>query len=220
MGFAYEEGLRSWSGRRVEKHNFMLIGIEPDALLNICDTFRTAPREDLSQILLDQAGFPWVHPFEIAWEKDQDEARSRGLFDLLWHRRALNRDPVVSAQDFAGFDVLLDAARRIDVEAATLLGHVDGNNPANPRRAEGPRWWSEWHRATASKTGGWLEAEEVRTLHGRWHLVSEPEVEEACLEELGATYTGPGCWALLDEFGGFFAQCACEDRSVLVEVDL
>ena len=208
------------SARALSLRTFSLLGIVADDIVSLTRTFETAGPDELVATLRDEAGHPWAaHAFEDAWATDPAEARRRGLFDLVWHRRALQIDPFMAARDFAGFDVLLDAARRVSPAAAELLAHVDGNSPDNPRAQHGPPWWEAWHGAAATQPGGWLELDEVRALSDAWSSLATPEVEEACLGALGVAFTHPGCWTLLWDLGGFFAQCASEGRVVVVEVD-
>lgn len=206
--------------RPIERHTFCLIGIVPAEIEKIGDMFAQADRDELSRTLLEQAGLPWAKSFEDMWETGEQEARQRGLFDLLWHRRALAIDPVLNAPNFSGFDVLLTVAKQCDPQLADLIAQIDGNNSSNPRRREGPKWWSVWHRATGSPSGGWLDVEEAAAIHERWPKFATAEIEEACLEMQGLPYTHPGCWALMGDFGGFFAQCSSERRAVVGEVGL
>lgn len=208
------------SSRRVELRSFGLVGVVPEPILDIVRRFRESDLNELKSLLRTEAGHPWAaHSLEDGWREDEDEARRRGLFDLIWHRRALQTDPFLAAHDFAGFDVLLDAAHQVAPDVADLLAHLDGSDPENPRAADGPEWWSAWHTAAMTQPGGWLGHEEVKALCDSWWKVSTPEVEENCLALLGATYTHPGCWSLLSDLGGFFAQCSSENRVVVVEVD-
>jgi len=216
MGVDDSNGLRP-----SERHNFCLIGLIPDQIQELGRLFAQEDREKLSMYLREEAGIPWSKSFEDTWDEAGDEvARARGLFDLIWHRRALAIDPVVNAPDFTGFDVLLSIAQQAVPEVAELLVKVDGNNSSNPRRSEGPEWWGIWHQANGSKPAGWLSAEEAAHIHKLWSDLATPEVEEACLTIMGIPYTHPGCWSLMEEFGGFFAQCLSERRSVVGEVDL
>jgi hypothetical protein len=168
---------------------------------------------------MEEAGLPWARAFETAWDRDEAEARRAGVFDYSWHRRARRVDPIITARSVSGFDVLLEAAQQIGSETTPLLRHIDANDPANPRRHDGPNWWSAWHASAATNPGGWLEQDELRTLANCWWQVSSAEVEAACLEALGARFTHPGCWQLMNDLGGFFSQCVSEKRVVLVEVD-
>ncbi|HVM35984.1 MAG TPA: hypothetical protein VM784_11650 [Actinomycetota bacterium] len=211
---------RASSARRVELRTFGLVGVLSDPIVELVRKFSEGDKEELTALLRDEAGHPWAaHSFEDTWEEDQDEARHRGLFDLIWHRRALQKDPFLAAHDFAGFDVLLDAALEVAPDAGAFLASVDGSNPDNPRAADGPEWWNAWHTAAGTNPGGWLDNDEVKELCNLWWKVATPEVEEACLSLLGATYTHPGCWTLLSDLGGFFAQCSSEGRVVIAELD-
>lgn len=205
--------------RVVERHTFALVGLVPAQVVELDELFRIGSKDDLVQLLTEEAGFPWAHALETAWEKDEAEARRNGLFDFNWHRRARRIDPIITARSIAGFDVLLMAARQLGTDAAPLLTHIDANDPNNPRRAEGPDWWEAWHYAASTQPGGWLQREEVCALADCWWQIASAEVEEACLEALGATFTHPGCWQLLNDLGGFFSQCVSEKRAVLIEVD-
>lgn len=218
----YEDELEpSTGGRPIERHNFSLIGILPQQVLELTNMFATADREALSQALREEAGHPWASKvFEEIWEVDKAEARKRGVFDLIWHRRAMEYDPIVNAPDFAGFDILLEAAEQVAPDLHRLLSFVNGNDALGPRRDEVPEWCRAWHEATGSKCGGWLDVEEVKQLCGDWPSVANPEIEEVCLSVMRVPYTHPGCWTLLSDLGGFFAQCATERRAVVVEVDL
>lgn len=208
-------------GRPIERHNFCLIGIIPDQIQELGRLFSQEDREKVSAYLREEAGIPWAKSFEDTWEEvGEGEARARGLFDLIWHRRALAIDPVVNAPDFTGFDVLMNIARQAVPEVADLLINVDGNEGSNPRRSEGPEWWEIWHKANGSRPAGWLSSEEAARIHHGWSDLATPEIEEACLTIMGVPYTHPGCWGLMEEFGGFFAQCSSERRSVVAEVDL
>lgn len=206
--------------RPLERHNFCLIGIVPDQVVDLGRLFAEGDRDRLSKELREEAGIPWSRAFEDMWDGGEAEARRKGLFDLVWHRRALAIDPVVNAPDFTGFDVLLDIARQAVPELGELLSFVDGNEASNPRRAEGPDWWSWWHEATGSRSGGWLSNEEAAEVHNLWPQMANPEIEEACLSIMGVAYTHPGCWGLMEDFGGFFGQCSSERRAVVAEVDL
>ncbi len=203
-----------------ERHNFCLIGIMPTQILELGKLFDEGDRDRLSKELREEAGFPWAKAFEDLWEADEPQARQKGLFDLMWHRRALAVDPVVNAPDFTGFDVLINIAMQAAPDLGELLSAVDGNDPSNPRRQEGPEWWKLWHQATGSRPGGWLSQEEAVQVHQIWPEVANPEIEEACLSIMGVPYTHPGCWGLMEDFGGFFAQCSSERRAVVAEVDL
>lgn len=207
--------------RPLERHTFSLIGILPEQVLELKRMFDTAGRQTLSQALREEAGHPWASKaFEELWQEDPARARQRGLFDLIWHRRAMEYDPIVNAPDFAGFDILLDAASQISPELAELLAFVNGNDPLCPRRTEGPEWWEAWHQATTARPGGWLEHEEVRLVSEEWRSLATPEVEEVCLAAMRVPFTHSGCWTLMSDLGGFWAQCASERRAVVVEVDL
>lgn len=206
--------------RPLERHNFCLIGIVPGQVVDLGRLFAEGDRDRLSKELREEAGIPWSRAFEDMWDSGEAEARRKGLFDLVWHRRALAIDPVVNAPDFTGFDVLLDIARQAVPELGELLSSVDGNEASNPRREEGPDWWSRWHEATGSRSGGWLSYEEAAEVHNLWPQVANPEIEEACLSIMGVAYTHPGCWGLMEDFGGFFGQCSSERRAVVAEVDL
>ncbi len=205
---------------RVELKTFSLHGIDDEQILLFSNTFTTADKELLQAQLREEVGHPWAaNALAETWEENEVEARRRGLFDLIWHRRARQVDPFVPARDFAGFDVLVDAAQHLCPEVAQLLVFVNGNDPTNPRAFDGPEWWRAWHEGAATRAGGWLSTDEVRRLSSSWWKISAAEVEAACLTALGATYTHPGCWALLSDLGGFFAQCSSENRVVVVEVD-
>ncbi|MFN2388961.1 MAG: hypothetical protein ABR575_05070 [Actinomycetota bacterium] len=206
--------------RQAELRTFALIGLVPDPVMEVIELFRTGDRSQLSAALQEEAGLPWVRSFESAWEIDPTAARRSGLFDLLWHRRARDVDPIITARNFAGFDVLLDAARRAAPDLAVLLAGIDPNDPVNPRVADGPAWCRAWHEAAATHPGGWLAGDEVRALCEGWWKLTGGDLEQICVETMGATYTHPGCWTLLSELGGFFSQCVSEGRSVVVEVDL
>lgn len=206
--------------RVVERRTFALVGLVPAQVLQLAELFRNGSKEELVSLLMEEAGLPWAHALETAWEHDEAEARSRGLFDFSWHRRARQIDPIITARSIAGFDVLLEAARQLDSKTLPLLEFIDANDPDNPRRVQGPAWWAAWHAAAATQPGGWLEVDELGTLAEYWWQISSADVEEACLEALGATFTHPGCWQLLNDLGGFFSQCVSEKRSVLVEVDV
>jgi len=151
--------------RPLERHNFCLIGIVPGQVIDLGRLFEEGDRDRLSKELREEAGIPWSRAFEDMWDGGEAEARRKGLFDLTWHRRALAIDPVVNAPDFTGFDVLLNIARQAVPELGELLSFVDGNEASNPRRAEGPDWWSWWHQATGSRSGGWLSSEEAAEVH-------------------------------------------------------
>lgn len=209
----------SSSLRPVPRRTLSLIGIIPEEIVDLARLFETGDRADLVAAIEREAGLPWVHLFEGAWLLDEREARSRGLFDLMWHRRATECDPIVTAPDFSGFEILLDAARNINPDLCRLLEHVDVGRPDNPRRAEGPDWWRAWHAGAGTTTSGWLDLEEVRAISASWGCLCDPDVEEMCLSAMGATYTHPGCWSLLSDLGGFFAQCASESRVVVAESD-
>ncbi len=207
-------------GRRaVDLRNFGLVGIVPDQVLDVVRLFERADRATLSDVLRDRAGYPWARAFEDAWSQDEAEARRRGLFDLVWHRRALQVDPMVQAPAYAGFDVLLDVVGDEAPEVHALLSHLNPVDPDNERRRHGPDWWRAWHDAAATRAGGWLGLDEVRRLADSWSVLTSSEIEETCLTLLGATFTHPGCWKLLTDLGGFFAQCATEKRVVVAEVD-
>lgn len=206
--------------RVVERHTFALVGLIPSQVLELADLFRTGSKEDLVHLLMEEAGLPWAHALETAWDNAEDEARRNALFDFSWHRRARQIDPIITARSIAGFDVLLEAARQLGSATAPLLEHIDANDPDNPRRSEGPKWWAAWHAAASTQPGGWLELDELQRLANCWWEISSAEVEEACLEALGATFTHAGCWQLLNDLGGFFSQCVSEKRAVLVEVDV
>lgn len=206
--------------RPLERHNFCLIGILPAQIIELGQLFKEGDRDRLSKELREEAGFPWANAFENLWETDQDQARQKGLFDLVWHRRAMAMDPVVNAPDFTGFDVLLNITKQAAPELGNLLAAVDGNDSSNPRRTQGPEWWEYWHHATGSRPGGWLSDSEAVEIHQAWPQIANPEIEEACLSIMGVTYTHPGCWGLMEDFGGFFAQCSSEHRAVVAEVDL
>lgn len=208
------------SMRPLERHNFCLIGILPAQIIELGRLFKEGDRQTLVTQLREEAGIPWSNAFESVWETDEDQARQKGLFDLMWHRRAMAMDPVVSAPDFTGFDVLLDIAKQAAPELGGLLSAIDGNDASNPRRSDGPDWWEYWHYATGSKSGGWLSGEEAAQIHEAWPQIANPEIEEACLSIMGVSYTHPGCWGLMEDFGGFFAQCSSERRAVVAEVDL
>ncbi len=203
-----------------ELGTFTLLGIVEGHIVELATQFRGAERAALVKLLRERAGHPWAaRAFESACDDDEAEARRRGLFDLVWHHRALDVDPMVTASYSGAFDVLVDAARKVAPDLAELLAHLDANDPANPRPRQGPEWWRAWHEAAGTRSGGWLDREEVRALSEKWWRVATPEVEEACLAAQGVTYTHPGCWKLLSDLGGFFAQCASERRVVVVEVD-
>lgn len=207
--------------RPTERSAAALIGLPADEIVSLTERFRTDSRENLLAFLREEAGHPWAaHSFERTWDEDEQEARCRGLFDLIWHRRALAIDPIINVPAFSGFDVLMDAARRAAPELAHLLAHIDPHNPSNPRCSEGPDWWKAWHDSVATTSAGWLDADEVTALAESWWRLTQPELEEACVTMLGATYTHPGCWSLLSDLGGFFAQCMTEKRVVAVEADL
>ena len=206
-------------GSQVPAATFSLIGLLPEEVIEVSALFAQAEPEVLRARLLEEAGFPWAHAFDVAWQKDPAEARARGLFDLLWHQRARERDPMMTAPDYSGFNVLLEAIAQIEPGVARLLSHIDACRTDNPRRRAGPPWWAAWHTGTATTPCGWLELDEVRALHEAWPRIAVPELEEACLTALGATYTHPGCWRLLADLGGFFAQCASEQRVVVAELD-
>lgn len=210
----------SESMRPTERHNFCLIGILPEQIVDIGQLFREGDCERLAKELREEAGLPWANAFESLWETDEQQARQKGLFDLMWHRRAMAMDPVANAPDFTGFDVLLTIAKQAAPDLGELLSRIDGNDTSNPRRSEGPDWWKYWHSATGSRPGGWLSDEEAAEIHQAWPEVANPEIEEACLSIMGVSYTHPGCWGLMEDFGGFFAQCSSERRAVVAEVDL
>lgn len=213
-------GIETEAMRPLERHNFCLIGIVPDQIIELGRLFKEGDRERLSKELREEAGFPWANAFDSLWETDPEQARQKGLFDLMWRRRAMATDPVVNAPDFTGFDVLLNIAKQAAPDLGDLLSLIDGNASTNPRRAEGPEWWEFWHYGTGSRPGGWLTGEEAAEIHQAWPQVATPEIEEACLSVMGIGYTHPGCWGLMEDFGGFFAQCASERRAVVAEVDL
>lgn len=206
--------------RPLERHNFCLIGIVPEQIVELGGLFRDADKERLVKELREEAGLPWANAFITLWETDERQARQKGLFDLMWHRRAMAMDPVVNAPDFTGFDVLLNIAKQAAPDLGELLSAVDGNDGSNPRRTDGPDWWAFWHDATGSRPGGWLSGEEAARIHQEWPQIANPEIEEACLSIMGVSYTYPGCWGLMEDFGGFFAQCSSERRAVVAEVDL
>jgi len=203
-----------------ERHNFCLLGVHPEQVIELGTLFAEGDRDRLSKELREEAGLPWARNFEDLWETGEEEARRRGLFDLMWHRRALAIDPVANAPDFTGFDVLMTVARQATPELATLLAFVDGNDATNPRRTEGPEWWTIWHKASGSRPGGWLSEEETAAINDQWRDLATAEIEEACLTIMGTPFTHPGCWGLMEDFGGFFAQCSAERRSAVAEVDL
>lgn len=205
--------------RQVDLQTFALSGLIPAAILDTVRFFETSDRDSIAAALLDEAGRPWAHSFESAWANNQDEARKKALFDLVWHRRARELDPMVTARGFAGFDVLLDAARQVAPELATMLGRIDPHDHGNVRRQDGPDWWQAWHDSNGTASGGWLTLDEVDAVWRQWPLIMTDEVEQSCLEAMGASYTHAGCWALLNDLGGFFAQCSSERRAVLSEVD-
>lgn len=209
----------AWSGA-VELHTLCFVGIYPERIRRTANLFATADRPTLLETLREEAGHPWAATaLKSCWDENEAEARDRGIFDLIWHQRAMETYPIVSAQDFEGFHVLLDAARQVDPDLASLLSCLDGNDPENPRQQDPPDWVRAWHSATATRCGGWLDTDEVRTVTQHWAGLATPEVEEGCLLAMGATYTQPGCWSLMSNLGGFFAQCGTEDRAVVVEVD-
>ncbi len=215
-----EESFEVTGSRPLERHTLGLIGLIPDQIIEPAKLFRESDRPSL-EAALREGGLIWANrSLDDFWESDEEEARRRALFDLIWHRRALELDPFVMLPDFAGFDVLLDVATEIHRDLGLVLARIDGNNPDNPRATDGPDWWQAWHYATRSRSGGWLDRQEVREVAELWDLVSTPEVEEVCLQVMGVPYTHPGCWTLLEQLGGFFAQCASENRAVAVEVDL
>lgn len=211
---------RSGAARSLELRTFALVGLVPEQITELSELFRRADKPAIVQRLSDEAGLPWVRSFEDRWEIDPEAARRDALFDLTWHRRARELDPMVTARNFSGFDVLLDAASEMNDELRSLLGHLDPNDDANPRCLEGPAWWKVWHEATGTKPGGWLDAEDLARLSQLWPALAAPPIEQQCVEMMGATYTHPGCWTLLDDLGGFFAQCQSERRCVLAEVDV
>ncbi len=207
-------------GRRpADLRSFGLVGIVADQVLDVVRLFERADRATLSNVLRERAGYPWARAFDDAWSQDEAEARRRGLFDLVWHRRALQVDPMVQAPAYAGFDVLLEVVQGMAPNVHELLSHLNPIDPRNERRERGPDWWRAWHDAAATRSGGWLELDEVRALAQSWTVLASSEVEETCLELLGATFTHPGCWKLLSDLGGFFAQCATEKRVVVAELD-
>ena len=203
-----------------ERTTFCLIGIVPDQIEEFGKLFGSGDKEKLSGTLMEEAGLPWAKSFEEAWEAGEQEARQRGLFDLMWHRRAMAIDPVLNAPNFSGWDVLMTVARQVDADLAGLLSNIDGNNRANPRRQDGPQWWKVWHHGTGAPPGGWLTVEESALVHEKWRDFAIPEIEEACLEMQGLSYTHQGCWTLMSDMGGFFAQCSSERRAVVGEVGL
>lgn len=206
--------------RSLELRTFSLVGLVPDHITELAKLFLQGSKAAIAARLSDEAGLPWVRSFEDRWREDEDAARRDALFDLTWHRRARELDPIVTARNFSGFDVLLEAASQIDPELRQLLGNVDPNHDDNPRTLEGPEWWRSWHDATGTKPGGWLDLDETTRLWRRWGALTQPGIEQRCLEAMGATYTHPGCWTLLDDLGGFFAQSVSEGRCVLAEVDV
>jgi hypothetical protein len=199
---------------------FSLVGLIPDAVTELTSLFQEGSRTEIVARLSDEAGLPWVRSFEQRWAVDEEAARRDALFDLIWHRRARELDPIVTARNFSGFDVLLETAGGIDPGLRQLLGNIDPNDGHNPRAEEGPTWWRLWHEATGTEPGGWLSLEEINRLWQMWALLTQPGIEQTCVESMGATYTHPGCWALLDDLGGFFAQCVSEGRTALAEVDV
>ncbi len=206
--------------RRTELRTFALLGLVPDQITELHELFSTADPDKLIDTLQREAGYPWVHSFQSAWARNEADARGAALFDLTWHRRARQLDPTITARNFAGFDVLLQAAHEVAPELARLLRCIDPNDGDNRRKGEGPGWWRCWHAATSTEPGGWLEADEIRALWQGWPSLTTPELEQHCLESMGATYTHPGCWTLLSDLGGFFAQCVSERRAALAEVDV
>lgn len=204
----------------VEIKSFGLVGVNCEQILEITTMFRDGERAQLISVLRDETGHPWAaRTLQDQWDDDEAEARSRGLFDLIWHRRAMQVDPMVVAPDFAGFDVLMQVAHDVCPQAAGLLEYVNACNTSNERRHAGPEWWAAWHAASETKSGGWLDHAEARKLAACWSDLATPEVELACLEVMGASYTHSGSWTLLTNLGGFFAQCGAENRSVVCEID-
>lgn len=208
------------SSQPAEVETFGLIGIVPEQVLELRELFSRAGLPELTKVLREEAGHPWAaRTLQDLWEEGESDARQRALFDVIWHRRALQVDPMVTAPGFAGFDVLMEVARAVAPDVAALLDYIDGGNTRNDRRNSGPEWWKAWHGASETRPGGWLTREEARELTQGWSALATPEFELACLEAMGTTYTHSGCWALLTNLGGFFAQCASEQRSVVCEID-
>lgn len=206
--------------RSLELRTFALVGVVPQQVTELTALFRDGSKDAIVARLSDEAGLPWVRSFQDRSVEDEGTARRHALFDLTWHRRARELDPIVTARNFSGFDVLLETASEVDPELGGLLGHIDPNDHANPRTLEGPLWWRLWHQATGTKPGGWLDLDEIIHLWRIWPAITSTEVERGCLHSMGATYTHPGCWKLLDDLSGFFAQCVSERRAVLAEVDV
>lgn len=198
---------------------FSLVGVIPEQTLELSSLFESGDHDSMVARVSEEAGLPWVNAFQTAWVESEDQARTLGLFDLAWHRRARAIDPIVIARDFAGFDILVTEAGRLIPDLGVLLAHIDPNRP-HERIHHGPDWWVAWHRAMRTQPGGWLEREEIRVLWDLWPRLMHPGFERSCLEIMGASYTHPGCWSLLDDLGGFFAQCVSECRGVLAEVDV
>jgi hypothetical protein len=196
------------------------VGLIPQQVNELVALFRDGEKEAIIDRLSEEAGMPWVRAFESRWSTDEAEARRDALFDLAWHRRARELDPIITAPDFAGFDTLLEVAEGAAPELWRVLRHIEPDGATNPRCHEGPAWWSAWHEATATVPGGWLDLEEVQHVWGSWSEITTVEVERACVEAMGATYTHPGCWGLLRDLSGFFAQCMSERRVALAEVDV
>lgn len=205
--------------RSNELRTFALVGLVPEQVLDLVALFRSGDRTSMVARLSEEAGLPWVSAFEAKWGSDEHQARKDGLFDLTWHRRARELDPIITAPNFAGFDVLIDMAEQIAPDAGRLLRLIDPNDHVNPRCREGPDWWQAWHEASGTQAGGWLERAEIQEIWQAWPHVTQPEVEQTCLEAMGASYTHPGCWTLLNDLSGFFAQCISERRGALAEVD-
>ncbi len=197
---------------------FGFVGILSDHILELVRLFKSADRATLSSVLREEAGLPWARAFDGAWEADEREGRWRGLFDLVWHRRAMDRDPRVSAS-VSDFEALLDVVHEDAPQLAALLAFVDPNNSANRRRHSGPEWWRAWHEAAATRPGGWLDLDEVRFVARSWSSVRTTEADAGSLDLVEQIYAPAGTSSLPMDLGGFFAQCSCESRVVVVEVD-
>ncbi len=206
------------TAQALQPHIFSVVGILSDQIVELVRLFKSADRATLSNVLRQEAGLPWARAFDGAWEADENEGRWRGLFDLVWHRRAMDRDPRIGAS-VSDFGALLDVVRKDVPQLADLLAFVDPNDSANPRRHSGPEWWRAWHEAAATRPGGWLDLEEVRLVSGSWWRVRTPESGATPSELVEQIYLPGAASSLPHELGGFFAQCTCEKRVVVVEVD-